>query len=64
MEISKLDNKGQIIWRKSGADIFVTPTIKNQLQLTENYILASDWDNKVYKFGYDGQDYTDMEQFK
>ena len=64
LEISKLDNKGQIIWRKSGADIFVTPTIKNQLQLTENYILASDWDNKVYKFGYDGQDYTDMEQFK
>jgi outer membrane protein assembly factor BamB len=64
LEISRLDNKGKIIWRKSGADIFVTPTIKNQLQLTENYILASDWDNKVYKFGYDGQDYTDMKQFK
>lgn len=64
LEISRLDNNGKIVWQKSGAEIFVTPNAENLLKLNKDYISVIDWDNKVYKFGYDGQDYTDMNQFK
>ncbi len=63
LEITRIDSGGEIIWQKSGADIFATPSSDNHIQLTDDFIIATDWDNRTYKFGYDGQDYTDMKQF-
>ena len=64
LEITRLDIDGKIIWQKSGADIFATPSSDNHIQLTDEFIIAVDWDNRIYKFGYEGQDYTDMGQFE
>ncbi len=63
MEITRLDTKGNIQWQQSGADIFTTIDGQDDFKLTENYIIATDWQNRIYKFGYDGKDHTDMDQF-
>ena len=55
LEITRLGNNGQIIWQQSGADIFTTPDSNGDTFLiTENYILATDWNNTKYKFDFDG----------
>ena len=54
LEISRLDSNGQIMWQKSGADIFTTPTGINDFEITEEYIRATDWENRTYKFDFDG----------
>jgi hypothetical protein len=63
MEISKLNENGKILWQKGGADIFTTISGKNVFELNEKYILATDWENRTYKFDYDGKEFTDMKQF-
>jgi hypothetical protein len=63
LEISKLDENGKILWQKSGADIFTTISGKNDFELNEKYIIATDWENRIYKFDYEGNEYTDMKQF-
>ncbi len=63
LEISKLDENGKILWQKGGADIFTTISGKNDFELKEKYIIATDWENRIYKFDYDGNEYTDMKQF-
>ncbi len=63
LEITKLNENGKILWQKSGADIFTTINGKNDFEITEKYIIATDWENRIYKFDYDGNDYTDMKQF-
>lgn len=63
LEITKLNENGKILWQKGGADIFTTINGKNDFELTEKYIIATDWENRIYKFDYDGNDYTDMKQF-
>ena len=63
LEISKLDENGKILWQKGGADIFTTISGKNDFELNEKYIIATDWENRIYKFDYDGNEYTDMKQF-
>lgn len=63
MEISKLDENGKILWQKVGADIFTTISGKNVFELNEKYIIATDWENRTYKFDYDGNELTDMKQF-
>lgn len=63
LEISKLDEYGTILWQKSGADIFTTISGENDFELNEKYIVAKDWENRIYKFDYDGNDLTDMKQF-
>jgi hypothetical protein len=64
IEITKLNNEGEILWQKSGADIFTNMNEKDNLEITEKYIIAKDWDNRIYKFNYDGNEFTDMQQFK
>ena len=55
LEISRLGRDGTILWQQSGADIFTTlEGGKDDLLITENYILATDWDNRKYKFDFDG----------
>lgn len=63
MEISKLDENGKILWQRGGADIFTTLSGKDDFELNEKYIIATDWENRTYKFDYDGNDFTDMTQF-
>ncbi|WPU94643.1 hypothetical protein SNE25_03795 [Mucilaginibacter sabulilitoris] len=55
LEISRLSRNGEIIWQQSGADIFVsTKSNEDNFAITDNYILATDWDNRKYKFDFDG----------
>lgn len=54
LEISRLDYNGRIMWQQSGADIFTTPKGENDFKITEEYIKATDWDNRSYKFDFDG----------
>lgn len=55
LEISRLDKDGKILWQKSGADIFTTLDGKDDFTITDNYILATDWENRKYKFDFNGQ---------
>lgn len=54
-EISRLDKDGKILWQRSGADIFTTLDGKDNFVITDNYILATDWENRKYKFDFNGQ---------
>jgi len=55
LEISRLGRDGAILWQQSGADIFTTSEGgKNDFLITGNYILATDWHNRKYKFDFDG----------
>ncbi len=62
-EISRLEKNGKIIWQQSGADIFTTPTGLQDFSMTDKFIIAKDFENRTYKFDYDGRDFTDMKQF-
>jgi hypothetical protein len=55
LEITKLDKDGKIIWQNSGADIFTTLDGKDNFIITDKYILATDWENRKYKFDFDGK---------
>ena len=55
LEISRLDKNGKIIWQQIGADIFTTLDGKDTFTITDNYILATDWENRKYKFDFNGQ---------
>lgn len=55
MEISRIDMNGQIMWRKSGADIFTTPKGQNDFEITETYIGVTDWGNRTYNFDFEGR---------
>lgn len=54
LNISRLNKNGEILWQQSGADIFTTLDGKDDFKLTENFILATDWEYRKYKFYYDG----------
>ncbi|WP_431126558.1 hypothetical protein [Flagellimonas flava] len=54
LEITRVDSDGNIMWKRSGSDIFTTPTGVNDFEITEKYILATDWGNRTYKFDFDG----------
>jgi len=58
MEITKLDKAGKIIWQNSGADIFTTLDGKDTFTITDKYILVTDWENRKYKFDFDGKSVT------
>jgi hypothetical protein len=55
LEITKLDKDGNIIWQNMGADIFTTLDGKDNFIITDKYILATDWENREYKFDFDGK---------
>jgi len=62
-EISRLHKNGKIIWQQSGADIFTTIEGRKDFELTDKYIIATDFENRVCKFDYDGNSFTDKAQF-
>lgn len=55
LEISRLDRDGKILWQQSGADIFTTLEGKDDFVITDNCILVTDWENRKYKFDFNGQ---------
>jgi len=59
LEISRLDKDGKILWQQSGEDIFTTLESKDSFEITDKYILATEWRNRKYKFDYDGTDLSD-----
>ena len=54
MEISRIDLNGKIMWQRSGADIFTTAEGTDDFQITKSYIRATDWENRTYKFDFEG----------
>ncbi len=54
LEITRINKSGELLWQKSGADIFTTPEGKDTFKITDEYILATDWENRKYKFDFDG----------
>lgn len=55
MEITRLDKDGKILWQQSGADIFITLDGDQDFKLTDQFILVKDFENRIYKFDYDGK---------
>ena len=49
---------GTILWQYSGEDIFMNMDYDIECELQADYIIASDFNDKVYKIGYDGKDYV------
>ena len=54
LNISRLDENGNILWQQSGADIFTTVDGKDCFIMMQDFIFARDWENREYKFDYDG----------
>ena len=61
LQITRLDENGNIIWQKSGRDIWVTAEGINDFVICDNFILATDWDYFRYKFDFNG---NLIEEFK
>ena len=58
INISRINHDGMILWQYSGEDIFMNMNDEIECELQADYIIASDFNNKVYKIGYDGKDYV------
>lgn len=54
LEISRLDRNEKILWQHGGSDIFTTLDGNENFVITKDFILATDWENRKYKFGFDG----------
>ena len=54
VDISRIDKDGNIVWQQSGADIFTTLEAKDTFVITDQYILATDWEHRKYKFDFEG----------
>ncbi|GAA3981678.1 hypothetical protein [Mucilaginibacter dorajii] len=54
LEISRVSNSGQLVWSQGGADIFTTANSnRDDFFLTDEYVFATDWNYKTYKFNFD-----------
>ena len=58
INISRINHDGMILWQYSGEDIFMNMDDEIECELQADYIIANDFNNKVYKIGYDGKDYV------
>lgn len=54
IEIIKLDNSFNIVWKFSGKDIFVSVSGKNAFELTEESIRLYDFEDNFYELNFDG----------
>ena len=55
MEITRLDSNGNILWQNGGTDIFTTEKGVDDFEITDSFIRATDWENRIYKFNFDGK---------
>ena len=54
IEIIKLDNNFQVLWRFGGRDIFVSITGKTSFEITSNSIKLYDFYDNFYEIDFDG----------
>lgn len=54
MEISKLDQNGNVNWRRGGKDIFLTLEGIDDFSIIDNIIIAKDFEYNLYEFDLDG----------
>lgn len=54
IEIIKLDNSFNIVWKFSGKDIFVSVSGKNAFELTAESIRLYDFEDNFYELDFDG----------
>jgi hypothetical protein len=54
LQITRLDKNGNIVWQQSGRDIFTTLDGIDTFQVTDELIIAKDFQNYTYKFDYNG----------
>ena len=54
IEIIKLDNEFNTVWKFSGRDIFVSISGKNAFELTERSIKLYDFEDNFYELDFDG----------
>ena len=55
IEIIKLDNEFNVVWKFSGRDIFVSVTEKNAFELTDHSIKLYDFEDNFYEIDFDGK---------
>ncbi len=55
LEISKLDLNGNILWQNCGADIFTSLNGLDTFEIRDSFIQVRDWENRIYKFDFDGK---------
>ncbi|MCI9414948.1 MAG: hypothetical protein HFJ79_07225 [Clostridiales bacterium] len=53
MEIFRIDERFDTVWRVSGADKFVSPDIFPPFKIEDGVIKVYDWDNNYYEFNFD-----------
>lgn len=56
LEITRIDENGKIVWKNDGADIFVTPDGKDDFEIKSDFIKATDWENRLYKWDFNGKE--------
>ncbi|WP_206052154.1 hypothetical protein [Nonlabens xiamenensis] len=54
LEITRIENNGQIKWQNCGADIFVSQNGNDNFEVQSNFIKATDWDDRIYKWNLNG----------
>lgn len=54
LEITRIDKKGKIIWKKGGRDIWTTKEGIDDFAVYKDYILATDWEFNRYKLDFHG----------
>jgi outer membrane protein assembly factor BamB len=64
LEISKIDQEGNIIWRFSGSDIFTTPTGKDSFKIVNEIIYATNWDNVTFELNANTGQLINIETIK
>ena len=55
--VSRIDYNGNIIWQKGGKDIFTTQEGIDDFIINESHIFVKDWENNIYKFDYNGNEF-------
>ncbi|WP_028893094.1 hypothetical protein [Tenacibaculum sp. 47A_GOM-205m] len=54
LEITRIDNDGKVIWQNGGADIFVSQNGNDDFEVKNNFVKATDWNNRIYKWNLNG----------
>lgn len=54
LEITRIDDNGKIIWQNGGADIFVSQGGNGEFEVRADFVKATDWGNRIYKWNLNG----------
>ncbi len=57
LTITRIRKTGEIVWQRSGSDIFVLPNGGENLKIENGVIFAESWDGRKYRFKGDGTEF-------